>query len=77
MITNLLDWTICELPGSPTTALTGRYRTRRDQNLHRNFTVSRNDLAHLIPAASRDRRRRRRELPAESSPRTGREEKPT
>ena len=34
--------------------LSGRYRTRRDLNMHRNFTVSRADVAHLILDACAD-----------------------
>jgi putative NADH-flavin reductase len=50
-----LDWTIVRPPRLTDKPLTGHYRTRRDLNLHRNFTVSRADLAHLILAACADR----------------------
>jgi uncharacterized protein YbjT (DUF2867 family) len=50
-----LDWTIVRPPRLTDKPLTGRYRTRRDMNMHGNFAVSRADLAHLILAACADR----------------------
>jgi len=50
-----LDWTIVRPPGLSDKPATGQYRTRRDLNLPRNFTVSRADVAHLILAVSGDR----------------------
>jgi putative NADH-flavin reductase len=49
-----LDWTIMRPPRLTDKPFTGRYRTRRDLNLHRNITVSRADLAHLILAVCAD-----------------------
>ena len=49
-----LDWTIVRPSRLTDKPLTGRYRTRRDLNVHRNFTVSRADVAHLILAVSED-----------------------
>jgi putative NADH-flavin reductase len=49
-----LDWTIVRPPRLTDKPLTGRYRTRRDMNVHRNFAVSRADVAHLILAVSED-----------------------
>ncbi len=49
-----LDWTILRPPSLTDKPFTGHYRTRRDLNLRRNFTVSRADLAHLILAVSGD-----------------------
>jgi putative NADH-flavin reductase len=43
-----LDWTILRPPQLTDQPFTGRYRTRRDENMHRNFRVSRADLADLI-----------------------------
>jgi putative NADH-flavin reductase len=50
-----LDWTIVRPSRLTDEPLTGRYRARRDLNEHRNFTVSRADVAHLILAVSGDR----------------------
>ncbi len=50
-----LDWTILRPSRLTDKPLTGHYRTRRELNLRRNFTVSRADLAHLILAVSGDR----------------------
>jgi putative NADH-flavin reductase len=47
-----LDWTIVRPPSLTDKPFTGDYRTRRDLNLHRNFAVSRADVAHLILAVS-------------------------
>jgi putative NADH-flavin reductase len=49
-----LDWTIVRPPRLTDKPLTGRYRTRRDINMHRNFAVSRADVAHLILEACAD-----------------------
>jgi putative NADH-flavin reductase len=49
-----LDWTIVRPPRLTDKPATGRYRTRRDADLARNFTVSRADLAHLILAVCDD-----------------------
>ena len=49
-----LDWTILRPPRLTDKPLSGRYRTRRDLNMHRNFTVSRADVAHLILDACAD-----------------------
>ncbi len=49
-----LDWTIVRPSRLTDKPLTGHYRTRRDLNLRRNFTVSRADVAHLILAVSGD-----------------------
>jgi putative NADH-flavin reductase len=49
-----LDWTILRPSRLTDKPLTGHYRTRRDLNLRRNFTVSRADVAHLILAVSGD-----------------------
>ena len=49
-----LDWTIVRPPRLTDKPLSGRYRTRRDLNMHRNFTVSRADVAHLILDACAD-----------------------
>jgi putative NADH-flavin reductase len=49
-----LNWTIVRAPRLTDEPFTGQYRTRRDLNLRRNFTVSRADLAHLILAVSAD-----------------------
>jgi len=43
-----LEWTIVRPPRLTDKPFTGRYRTRRDENLHGNFAVSRADLADLI-----------------------------
>jgi putative NADH-flavin reductase len=51
-----LDWTIVRPPRLTDKPLTGRYRTRRDINMHRNFAVSRADVAHLLLAACADPR---------------------
>jgi putative NADH-flavin reductase len=50
-----LDWTIVRPPSLTDKPLSGHYRTRRELNFHRNFTVSRADVAHLILAVSGDR----------------------
>jgi putative NADH-flavin reductase len=50
-----LNWTIVRAPRLTDNPFTGHYRTRRDLNLRRNFTVSRADVAHLILAVSLDR----------------------
>jgi putative NADH-flavin reductase len=47
-----LDWTIVRPSRLTDKPFTGEYRTRRDENLRRNFTVSRADVAHLILAVS-------------------------
>jgi putative NADH-flavin reductase len=52
--TSGLDWTILRPSRLTDKPLTGHYRTRRDLNLRRNFTVSRADVAHLILAVSGD-----------------------
>ncbi len=49
-----LDWTIVRPSRLTDKPLTGHYRTRRDLNVRRNFTVSRADVAHLILAVSGD-----------------------
>ncbi len=49
-----LDWTIMRPPRLTDRPFTGHYRTRRDLNLHRNFMVSRADLADLILTACGD-----------------------
>jgi putative NADH-flavin reductase len=49
-----LDWTIVRPPRLSDKPVTGRYRTRRDLNLHRNFMVSRADVAHLLLAVCAD-----------------------
>jgi putative NADH-flavin reductase len=49
-----LDWTIVRPPRLTDKPLTGNYRTRRDINMHRNFAVSRADVAHLILAGCAD-----------------------
>jgi putative NADH-flavin reductase len=49
-----LDWTIVRPSRLTDKPYTGRYRTRRDLNLRRNFTVSRADVAHLLLAVSGD-----------------------
>jgi putative NADH-flavin reductase len=51
-----LDWTIVRPPRLTDKPLTGNYRTRRDINMHRNFAVSRADVAHLLLAACADPR---------------------
>jgi putative NADH-flavin reductase len=43
-----LDWTIVRPPQLTDKPFTGRYRTRRDENMHRNFSVPRADVADLI-----------------------------
>ena len=50
-----LDWTIVRPPRLTDKPFSGNYRTRRDLNMHRNFAVSRADVAHLILAACADR----------------------
>jgi uncharacterized protein YbjT (DUF2867 family) len=50
-----LDWTVIRPPRLTDKPFTGRYRTRPDLDLHRNFTVSRADVAHLILTVSGDR----------------------
>ena len=50
-----LDWTIVRPPRLTDKPFSGNYRTRRDVNMHRNFAVSRADVAHLILAACADR----------------------
>jgi putative NADH-flavin reductase len=49
-----LDWTIVRPPRLTDKPLSGRYRIQRDINMHRNFTVSRADVAHLILDACAD-----------------------
>jgi putative NADH-flavin reductase len=43
-----LDWTIVRPPRLTDKPFSGRYRTRYEADLPRNFTVSRADVAHLI-----------------------------
>jgi putative NADH-flavin reductase len=43
-----LDWTIVRPPRLTEKPFTGHYRTRRNENMHGNFAVSRADLADLI-----------------------------
>jgi len=43
-----LDWTIVRPPQLTDKPYTGHYRTRRDANMHGNFSVSRADVADLI-----------------------------
>jgi putative NADH-flavin reductase len=43
-----LDWTVIRPPALNDKPPTGTYRTRRDENMHRNFAVSRADVADLI-----------------------------
>ena len=43
-----LDWTIIRPPRLTDKPLTGTYRTKRDENMHANFAVSRADVADLI-----------------------------
>jgi putative NADH-flavin reductase len=49
-----LDWTVIRPPSLTDKPFTGRYRTRRDLNVPRSFTVSRADVAHLILTVSGD-----------------------
>lgn len=49
-----LDWTILRPPRLTDKPLTGRYRTRREQNVRRGLFLSRADLAHLILAVCGD-----------------------
>jgi uncharacterized protein YbjT (DUF2867 family) len=49
-----LDWTIVRPSRLTDKPLTGHYRTRREQDVSRNFTVSRADVAHLILAVTGD-----------------------
>jgi uncharacterized protein YbjT (DUF2867 family) len=49
-----LDWTIVRPSRLTDQPLSGHYRTRRELDLRRNFTVARADVAHFVLAVTAD-----------------------